>query len=157
MLPTDTCSTVVEEDCNSVGDSLMSRLDDSFGFEFLQELSFEQFVSVDCQAITTPELTTEDVVATFMGNNDCEDEAEIDDSEVLCQPPTQRETEAALLTLPNFFQLQEGAKRQLKLITELERNVSDCAIKSYKQSSIRDYVCVLMCCLYSSYVYTNIL
>ena len=130
-----------DEDPSSVGSALLTRLS-SHGVELPEDVSFQQFVSVDNQAITSSELTIEDIATTVLNQSqEPENEGEEDNSQLPCPPPTSRETEQALLIVRHYFKVKDSAEKELQLVSKLQRSVTDCAIHSCRQSSIKYFLC----------------
>ena len=72
-------------------------------------------------------------------SQDPEDETE--DDEVPCPPPTSREAEEALLIFRHYFEAKYSAKKELQLVNKLQCSLTEYAIRSYRQSSITDFLC----------------
>ena len=107
------------------GPSLLRRLNTS-EFELPNKVTFENFVDVDSEVISTAALTDEDI-ALIVQKEDidiCTDDEEIDDSPVPPPPPTAREVDKSLSILRQYFEPRDPAVGEncLLLVAKLEKN-----------------------------------
>ena len=100
------------------GPSLLRRLNTS-EFELPNKVTFENFVDVDSEVITTAALTDEDIALIVQkeGIDTCTDDEEIDDSPVPPPPPTAREADKSLSILRQYFESRDPAVGENCLIS----------------------------------------
>ena len=141
-----TTATEAQDPDMADGSCLLHRLGTA-GFEVPNEVSFESFVAVDSEVITTDTLTDEDI-ASIVQKKDatvsvtCTDEDEIDDSPIPPPPPTPREAEKSLATLRQYFESKNSVigEEFFFLNAKLEKSISNDLICAYKQTKITDFM-----------------
>jgi predicted DNA-binding protein YlxM (UPF0122 family) len=99
-----------------VGDTLIGQLRGN-GLSILESLTFEQYVNVDKDTVTSFEANT------VKGPLNLHTKAE----QVLpTAPPSARETDKAVVVLRRYFEARHGMEHALNLVAELEKRVLDC-------------------------------
>ena len=134
-----------EADTTADGSALLHRLGTT-EFELPTEVSFESFVAVDSDVITTETLTDEDIASivqkedtvSVMGS----DEDAIDDSPVPPPPPSAREADRSLAILRRYFESNNAlvGEEFFKVCAKLEKTIGNDLISACKQTKITDFM-----------------
>ena len=106
-----------------------------------QGVTFEDYLSVDDEIITTGVMTDDDIVEAFTntGGEPTLDEIEEDDTPYPLEVPTSCEALKALKLVQRYFESLKHSDDSLDLVCQLEVMLNSLLIESKRQSSITDF------------------